>query len=107
MTKGTKPVGHLLKTSDGTSIITVENTAERSKSSLFGQNEGMRDGGMRAPWKRHTMAMPAGLVLEARAPSTVTGPPGMVRTEGGVESSENRQSRRGGVLVIYTTRAYV
>jgi hypothetical protein len=95
VTKGTEPVGHLLKTADGTSVITVENTPERSKSSLFGQNEGMRDGGTKAPWKGHTIAMPAGLVLEARAPPTVTGPPGMIRTEGGVESSENRQSRRG------------
>jgi len=35
VTKGTKPVWHLLEARDGAGIITEENTTERSKSSLL------------------------------------------------------------------------
>jgi hypothetical protein len=34
VTKSTKPVGHLLKAGDGTSIITKEDTTERGESGL-------------------------------------------------------------------------
>ena len=47
MAKGAKPVRHLLKARDGTGVITEENTTERSKSGLLGQNKRMRKGDTR------------------------------------------------------------
>jgi hypothetical protein len=47
VTKGTKPVWHLLKARDGTGIITEENTTECSKSSLLREKKRMRKGGRR------------------------------------------------------------
>jgi hypothetical protein len=41
MTKGTKPVWHLLKTRDGTGVITEKDTTKCSKSGLRGKNTGM------------------------------------------------------------------
>ena len=82
MTKGTKPVWHLLKARDGTGIITEENTTECSKSSLLRENKRMRKGPRKARrgYEGQTIRTPASLFLGALAPMPppiATGPPGM------------------------------